>query len=226
MLVTAMLAYIVILVNNTTKMFVSTRHQLLEKNEESRRQAVMMASLSEVAQLVNSTLDINRVMTRIMDGLIDLLDNWVENDIAPPPTKSDWAELGDVNGDGINENQAIAPPEVACPLGLYYPYPASREGGGIGTTGFAAFDGKSLEPHDGRGIFVDMNLNRYLDYRESVEQAWHRLGLLKAGEKFTRSAYQACVEDAVAKLQSEKFISARVAVLYIEEAARENLPGL
>ncbi len=161
-----------------------------------------------------------------MDSLIDVLDNWVENDVAPPPTKSDWMELGDVNGDGINENQAIALPDVACPRGLYYPYPASREGGGIGTTGFASFDGKSLEPHDGRGIYVDMNLNRYLDYRESIEQAWHRLGLLKRGEKFTRRAYQACVEDAVAKLQSENFISARVATMYIEEAEKDNLLGL
>ncbi len=165
-------------------------------------------------------------LSRLMDGLIDTLDNWVENDVAPPPTKSDWMELGDVNGDGINENEAIALPDVACPRGLYYPYPASRGGGGLGTTGFAAFDGKSLEPHDGRGIFVDMNLNRYLDYRENLEQAWHRLGLLKAGEKFTRSAYQACVEDAVAKLQSESFISARVAAMYIEEAEKDQLPGL
>ncbi len=135
-------------------------------------------------------------------------------------------ELGDVNGDGINENEAIALPDVACPRGLYYPYPASRGGGGLGTTGFAAFDGKSLEPHDGRGIFVDMNLNRYLDYRENLEQAWHRLGLLKPGEKFTRSAYQACIEKAVAKLQSEKFISDRGAVLFIEEAAEVDLAGL
>ena len=165
-------------------------------------------------------------MSRLMDSLIDVLDNWVENDVAPPPTKSDWMELGDVNGDGVNENQAIALPDVACPRGLYYPYPASREGGGIGTTGFASFDGKSLEPHDGRGIYVDMNLNRYLDYRESIEQAWHRLGLLKPNERFTRTTYRACVEDSVAKLQSENFISARVAVMYIEEAEKDNLPGL
>ena len=73
---------------------------------------------------------------------------------------------------------------------------------------------------------ADMNLNRYLDYRENVEQAWHRLGLLKPGEKFTRSTYRACVEDTVAKLQSENFISARVAVMYIEEAEKDDLPGL
>ena len=164
--------------------------------------------------------------TRLIDGLIDVLDNWVDKGIAPPPTKSDWAELGDADGDGIIENQAIAPPEVACPLGLYYPYPPSREGGGIGTTAFAHFDGQSIEPHDGRGFFVDMNLNRYLDYREGVEQAWQRLGLLEPGESFSRSKYQACVEASVAKLQQDKFITDRIAALYIEEAAKADLPGL
>ena len=62
-----------------------------------------------------------------MDALIDRLDDWVEKGIAPPPTKTDWLELGDVDGDGINENEAIALPEVACPLGLYYPHPPVGE---------------------------------------------------------------------------------------------------
>ena len=43
-------------------------------------------------------------MSRVMDGLIDLLDNWVENGVAPPPTKSEWTELGDADGDGVVEN--------------------------------------------------------------------------------------------------------------------------
>ncbi len=164
-------------------------------------------------------------LSGLMDGLIDLLDDWVEKDIAPPESKSDWLELGDSDGDGINENQSIALPEVACPLGLYYPYPPSRGEGGSGWTGFATFDGKSLEPLDGRGSFVDMNLNRYLDHRESVDQAWHRLGLLKPGEKFNRSKYQACVEAAVDKLKQEKLITERVAARYIQEASVADFPG-
>jgi len=164
-------------------------------------------------------------LSRIIDALIDVLDNWVEKDIAPPPSKSDWFELGDVDGDGVIENEAIALPEVACPLGLYYQYPPSRGEGGIGWTGFADFDGQSLEPLDGRGVFVDMNLNRYLDHRESVDQAWHRLGLLKPGEKFSRSKYQACVEAAVDKLKQEKLITERVAALYIQEASVADFPG-
>ncbi|TDI18095.1 MAG: hypothetical protein E2P05_01040 [Acidobacteria bacterium] len=164
-------------------------------------------------------------LSRIMDSLIDVLDNWVEQDIAPPPTKSDWLELGDVDGDGVNENEAIALPEVACPLGLYYPYPPSLGESGVGWTGFATFDGQSLEPLDGRGVFVDMNLNRYLDHRESVDQAWHRLGLLKPAEKFSRSKFQACVEAAVGKLKQEKLITERVAVRYVQEASEVDFPG-
>jgi len=41
----------------------------------------------------------------------------------------------------------------------------------MGWTGLATFDGQSLEPLDGRWVLVDMNLNRYLDHRESVDQA-------------------------------------------------------
>jgi hypothetical protein len=162
-------------------------------------------------------------LSGLMDGLIDLLDDWVEKDIAPPATKTDWLELGDVDGDGANENPAIALPEVACPLGLYYPHPPSRGNSGDSWTGFAAFDGRSLEPQDGRGVFVDMNLNRYLDQRENVEQAWQRLGLLKPGQRFSRSKYQACVEGVVAQLQQEKLITQRVAAQYLQEASQVNL---
>jgi len=163
-------------------------------------------------------------LSRIIDALIDVLDNWVEKDIAPPPSKSDWFELGDIDGDGVIENEAIALPEVACPLGLYYPYPPGQGGSGVVVTGFATFDGQSLEPLDGRGVFVDMNLNRYLDHRESVDQAWHRLGLLKPGERFSRSKYQTCVEAAVDKLKQEKLITERVAAQYIQQASEVDLP--
>ena len=164
-------------------------------------------------------------LSGLMDGLIDLLDNWVEQDIAPPPSKSGWLELGDVDGDGVNENEAIALPEVACPLGLYYPYPPSRGEEGGGYTGFVFFDGQGLEPLDGQGAFVDMNLNRYLDQRESVDEAWHRLGLLKRGEAFSRSRYQACVEATVAQLRKEKLITERVAQRYVQQASNADFPG-
>ena len=176
-------------------------------------------------------------MSRIMDGLIDILDNWVENGVAPPPSKSEWAELGDADGDGILENGPVALPEVACPLGVYHIFPPSRGPRGQGTTGFAAFTGEGLEPEDGRGhvatggnvintvhSFVDMNQNGYRDFRETVTQAWLRLGLLEPREKFSRDKYAACVQQAVESLQEEGFITSEVADFYLQQAATMPLP--
>jgi len=70
-----------------------------------------------------------------------------------------------------------------------------------------------------------MNLNRYLDHRESVDEAWHRLGLLKHGETFSRSKYQACVEATVARLRKEKLITERVAQRYLQQASNADFPG-
>ena len=164
-------------------------------------------------------------LSRTMDAMIDLLDHWVDQGAEPPPTKSDSMELGDIDGDGINENPAVALPEIACPLGVYYPYPASLGEGGVGTTAFAAFDGKRLEPLDGRGVFVDMNLNQYPDTRETVTQAWRRLGLLQPRVEFRREIYLDCVRASVAELRKENFITEERASLYIEEAVQAELPA-
>ncbi len=163
-------------------------------------------------------------LSRVMGSLIDRLDAWVEEGLTPPPNRSDSLELSDLNGDGVNENEAIALPELACPLGLYHQYPGSLGAGGVGRTGFALFNGRSLEPLDGRGVFVDMNLNRYLDHRESVQEAWQRLGLLKPGESFTRSRYQQCVQETVDQLKETGFITQQMADLYMKEAATVEFP--
>jgi hypothetical protein len=164
------------------------------------------------------------LLSRLMDGLIDLLDQWVENGIAPPATQSDLLELGDADGDGFNENEAIALPEMACPLGVFYPYPPAMGAGGVSWTAFAPFDGRSLEPQDGRGVFVDMNLNRYLDHREDVQQAWQRLGLLKDKEKFNRESYRACVETVVAELKRTRFLTEQAAAIYLQQSSEVILP--
>jgi hypothetical protein len=151
----------------------------------------------------------------------------VEKDIAPPPTKSDLMELGDVNKDGINENAAIALPEVACPLGVYHIFPRgvdpARRGGQ--ETEFARFDGVNLEPLDERGEFVDMNGNGVRDKRETVAQAWQRLGLVKAGQKLTQAAYVNCVKNAAAKLVKEGLLPKKVGEYYVEHAQRTHLPN-
>jgi len=61
--------YIALLVNQTTRNFVSTRKQLQHKNKQIMAQAAQLGSLSEVAQLVNSTLDIDQIMKTIMERL-------------------------------------------------------------------------------------------------------------------------------------------------------------
>lgn len=167
--------------------------------------------------LVSQTMDLGG----LIDSLIDLLDQWVEKGKEPPLTKSDLPELGGKTKGGSNANPAIALPQVACPLGVHYTFPAAH-----GTTrrayqetAFAAFDGVNLEPIDGRGEFVDMNGNGVRDKRETVAQAWVRLGLLKAGEKFTHGKYISCVADSAAKLTEESLLPQKVISYHVKKAA-------
>lgn len=158
-------------------------------------------------------------MSKLMDKFIDMVDLWVEKGVAPPPTRSDWAELGDVDRDGTIENPGLAFPEVACPLGVYYPYPGRTSG----TTSYAAFTGEGLEPLDANKIYVDMNRNGYWDFRETPTHAWQRLGLLQKGEELTREKYTACVQQAAGQLRQDGFFSEQTAAWYAEQAKRADL---
>jgi hypothetical protein len=158
-------------------------------------------------------------MSKLMDRFVDILDAWVERGVAPPPTRSDWAELGDANRDGIIENPALAFPEVACPLGVYFPYPQN----GSASASFAAFTGRGLEPLDGSNVFVDMNRNGVWDFRETPTEAWRRLGLLKPGESLTRQKYVDCVLSAAEQLRKDGFLSENTAQSYVEQAKTANL---
>jgi hypothetical protein len=153
-------------------------------------------------------------LSKMMDRFVDLLDAWVENRVPPPPTRSDWAELGDADRDGVIEHPAIAFPEVACPLGVYYSYPESTSG----TTAFAAFTGQGLEPLDAKNVFVDMNRNGVWDYRETPTAAWRRLGLLQPNETLTNDRYVACVQRAAGRLRTDGFFSDKTAATYVERA--------
>ena len=166
--------------------------------------------------LVPHTLDLGG----LLEALIDAIDRWVENGTAPPPTKSDLLELGGANRGGVNQNPAIALPEVACPLGVYYPFPEAQSNPARAgqETAFAAFDGVNLEPLDGRGELVDMNGNGVRDRREMVAQAWARLRLLKPGERFTQSTYVSCVANAAAKLVGEGLLPPRLLAYYVRMA--------
>jgi hypothetical protein len=162
---------------------------------------------------------LNLDLAKAMDRFIDMVDAWADKGVAPPPTRSDWPPLGDANGDGIVDNPALAFPEVACPLGVYFGYPESTSG----TTSFAAFTGEGLEPLDGKKVFVDMNRNGVWDNRETPTQAWRRLGLLQRNEELTRDKYVACVSSAAEQLRKEGFFSDKTAAWYVEQAKTADL---
>jgi hypothetical protein len=159
-------------------------------------------------------------MSKLMSAFIDLVDRWADQGVAPPPSRSDWAPLGDTNHDGTVDRPALAFPEVACPLGVYYPYPTTT----AGTTSFAAFSGEGLEPLDRNNVFIDMNRNGVWDFRETPTAAWQRLGLLQKGEPLTRARYEACVERAAGELRREGFFPGETAASYIREARTAPLP--
>lgn len=154
-------------------------------------------------------------VSRVMDALIDLLDTWVDQGIEPPPSMSNWHEIGDVNGDGALDHGAIRLPEIACPTGVYAAYPPSGKEAGITETFFTPFDGLGLEPLNGRGDFVDMNASRVRDFRETTEQAWTRLGLLAPEETFTADRYAACVKSSLAALAAHRLLTPRVEQIYL-----------
>jgi hypothetical protein len=190
----------------------ASKHRMYEVRGVSHFDAGQVS----LPDLVPQTLDLGG----LVESLIDILDQWVEKGKEPPATKSDLLELGDINRDGVNENPAIALPEVACPLGVHYIFPAAQENARRAgqETAFAAFDGVNLEPLDGRGQFVDMNDNGVRDKRETPARAWTRLGLLKPTERFTQSKYITCVSDAAAKLVEEGLLPPPLLAYYVKRA--------
>lgn len=73
-LILVFMLYITMLVNATTRRFVSARHELEEKNLRILEQTDQLESISKVAQLVNSTLDIDEVMSTVMERLNRVFD--------------------------------------------------------------------------------------------------------------------------------------------------------
>lgn len=160
-------------------------------------------------------------MSGLFSELIDHLDAWVDRDVPPPPTMSDDPALG-------HGHAAIALPINACPLGVAYvfPGPFGKSRRGTQLTDWAPFDGVNLEPLDGRGELVDMNGDGKRDRRETMTEAWHRLGLLKPEESFDRSRYVACVTAASKKLVAEQLLPQAMATFYIAQAKQQALTGL
>ena len=157
-------------------------------------------------------------LSKAMDRFIDMLDAWADKGTAPPATRSDDPSLGG-GTDAAVERPALAFPEIACPLGVYYNYPETTSG----ATAFAAFTGKGLEPLNGKNVWIDMNRNGVWDYRETPTQAWRRLGLLGPGETLTREKYGSCVRSAADALRAGGFFSAATAEAYVTRAKTADL---
>ncbi len=158
-------------------------------------------------------------LSLMYDRFIDILDSWVDQGIEPPPNRSDWAKLGDVDGDEVIDYPAISFPEVACPLGIWAPHSM-----GSGSTFFIPFTGDSqMEPMDRNQVFVDMNRNGIRDLWENPTQAWRRLGLLQSDETLTLEKYGACVYDSAQQLRREGLFSQRIGRWYTENVKEVNL---
>jgi hypothetical protein len=158
-------------------------------------------------------------VSKAMDRFIDLLDGWVDKGTTPPPTRSDDPVLGGAGANDAAARPALALPEIACPLGVYYNYPETVSG----ATAFAAYAGKGIEPLNGKNVWVDMNRNGVWDYRETATQAWRRLGLLKGAETLTREKYVSCVQAAADALRKDGFISDKTAEGYAAGARTATL---
>ena len=68
-----------------------------------------------------------------------------------------------------------------------------------------------------------MNGNGTRDKRETIAQAWQRLGLIKPGQKMSASVYQNCVKSAAGKLVRQGLLPAKVAEFYTGKASRTRL---
>ena len=172
----------------------------------------------EVRSISHSAGGPNLDVSPFFGDMFDLLDAWVDKGAVPPPTRSDWEELGDVDDDGVVENPGLSLPEVACPLGVYYPTNSTS-----GSIFFAPFTGTGLEPLDNNKVFVDMNRNGVWDYRENPTRAWRRLGLLQLKEELTREKYVACITAAAGKLKENGFITDQTVAGYVSRAQTADL---
>lgn len=135
----------------------------------------------------------------LWEALYENLDSWSTREAAPPASRQ---------GD-----EAVRLPEVECPLGVRY---APGDGP---MSAFAAFDGMSLEPLDPRtGALVDVNGDGARGTRETVTQAWRRLGLLRANTSFSVRRLRHCLARSARRLRRQRLLSGPAAAWYAVEA--------
>ena len=191
---------------------------LHQRGLDDRAVMYEVAGVSHIANTVGSsekTLDI----APLADKAIDLLDDWVQHDVAPPATIANLAALGVGGAYAAQHNQSLELPPIACPTGVHYFYgPTPKDGATV--TGFAAFDGKSLEPVNSRGSLVDVNGNGYRDTMPTLEQAWVDRGLIVPGQTVDAKTYAACIANAAHALVEKRLISQDSADWYNAQAKK------
>ena len=195
---------------------------LHEQGLDDRAVMYEVAGVSHIANTIGSsekTLDI----APLADRVFDLLDEWVQHDVPPPPTIANLAALGVGGSYAAQHTQLLELPPIACPTGVRYFYgPAPR--GGATSTGYAAFDGKALEPINSRGSLVDVNGDSYRDTMPTIEQAWVDRGLIAAGQAVDAKTYAACIEKSAGTLLEKGLISQSSAEWY--KAQSKNYPNV
>jgi hypothetical protein len=167
----------------------------------------------------DKTLDIGP----IADSVLGLLDAWVQRDIPPPPTIANLAALGTGGAYAAEHTQILQLPPIACPTGVRYFYGPAPAGQAF-DTGYAPFDGTSLEPVDSRGVLVDVNGDGYRDKMPTIDEAWINAGLIGAGQAVDEPRYARCVASSTRALVDDRLITPASAGWYNAQA--KNYPNV
>jgi hypothetical protein len=163
----------------------------------------------------DKTLDVGP----LAESVIDLLDAWVQKDVPPPPTIANLAALGIGDTYAAEHTQVLELPPIACPTGVRYFYGPAPTGQAM-DTGYAPFDGTSLEPVDSRGVLVDVNGDGYRDRMPTMDEAWNDAGLISTGQTVDAARYARCVADSMRQLVDRHLIPAAIAGWYNAQAKK------
>jgi hypothetical protein len=201
-------------------------------NDKTRTYEV--AGVSHIPNSTGSptnTLD----MGGLIDAAITNLDAWVQRGVTPPdnivntavesphaPIVASANPAPNVKTNDVDKQTSIQLPPLACPTGIRYSAPAPT--GAASSTGYAAYDGSSLEPINAGGALVDVNGDGIRNKMPTMEQAWHQLGLLAPWQQLTKNAYVSCVQQSVNMLTGKHLLTQAVANWYVSQA--NNFPNL
>lgn len=159
-----------------------------------------------------NTLDIGPVIT----AMIANLNLWISYHVAPPPTMANLAEVGGRNMRGVPT--AVQLPPLACPTGFRFSGPPP--GGASSSTGYAPYDGVTLEPVNSAGVLEDVWGAGYRKPMPTVSQAWDLLGITPGYVTVTPQMFRGCVARSVAQLVNARIITRAAGDSYNQQALK------